>query len=89
MAHGVPGNTPGARRARLSRWEAGSRRQRHVTSVAGNRSDAQTQLGNAVPVKLGAVVVRSLLVQLGYLSPRSAEEELMADMRDMRQLTLF
>jgi site-specific DNA-cytosine methylase len=57
--------------------------------LAGSRSDAQTQLGNAVPVKLGAIVVRSLLVQLGYLSPRSAEEELMADMRHMRQRALF
>jgi DNA (cytosine-5)-methyltransferase 1 len=57
--------------------------------LAGNRSDAQQQLGNAVPVKLGAAVVRSLLVQLGRLSPRSAEEELMADMRDTRQLALF
>jgi DNA (cytosine-5)-methyltransferase 1 len=57
--------------------------------IAGGRSDAQHQLGNAVPVRLGAVVVRSLLVQMGYLSPRSAEEELMANLRGARQPAMF
>jgi len=57
--------------------------------LAGGRSDAQRQLGNAVPVKLGATVIRALLIQLGYLSPRSDEEELMAKAGDSRQLALF
>ncbi|MGH9892727.1 MAG: DNA cytosine methyltransferase, partial [bacterium] len=37
--------------------------------VAGNRSAVQRQLGNAVPVQFGRVVLRSLLEQLGYLEP--------------------
>lgn len=35
--------------------------------VAGNRSAVRRQLGNAVPVEFGRVVLRSLLEQLGYL----------------------
>ena len=57
--------------------------------LAGNRDDAQRQLGNAVPVRLGAVVVRSLLVQLGHLNARSVEEELMATRSDACQFALF
>jgi DNA (cytosine-5)-methyltransferase 1 len=37
--------------------------------VVGSRADAQRQLGNAVPVELGKVVVRALLEQLGHLEP--------------------
>lgn len=43
--------------------------------VAGTRSAVQRQLGNAVPVQLGRVVLRSLLEQLGHLEP---EERLRA-----------
>lgn len=35
----------------------------------GNRATIQRQLGNAVPVELGKVVVRALMEQLGYLPP--------------------
>jgi DNA (cytosine-5)-methyltransferase 1 len=35
--------------------------------TAGSRADAQRQIGNAVPVELGKVVIRSLMQQLGYL----------------------
>jgi DNA (cytosine-5)-methyltransferase 1 len=35
--------------------------------IVGSRSDAQRQLGNAVPVELGKVVLRALTEQLGYL----------------------
>jgi DNA (cytosine-5)-methyltransferase 1 len=38
--------------------------------VKGSRSDAQRQLGNAVPVELGKAVVRALLTQLGHLTER-------------------
>lgn len=41
--------------------------------IVGTRSAAQRQLGNAVPVGLGRVVIEALLVQLGYAS---AEPEL-------------
>lgn len=40
--------------------------------VVGTRTDAQRQLGNAVPVQLGKIVVRTLLEQLGHLAPRDA-----------------
>jgi DNA (cytosine-5)-methyltransferase 1 len=33
----------------------------------GSRADAQRQIGNAVPVELGKVVIRALMEQLGYL----------------------
>jgi DNA (cytosine-5)-methyltransferase 1 len=36
-------------------------------NVAGDRSAVWRQLGNAVPVELGKVVIRSMLSQLGYL----------------------
>lgn len=36
-------------------------------ALVGSRADAQRQLGNAVPVELGKVVIRALLEQLGYL----------------------
>lgn len=35
--------------------------------IKGNRADVQRQLGNAVPLELGKVVVRALMTQLGYL----------------------
>jgi DNA (cytosine-5)-methyltransferase 1 len=35
--------------------------------LVGSRSDAQRQLGNAVPVELGKAVAHALLTQLGYL----------------------
>ena len=37
--------------------------------VFGNRSSVQRQLGNAVPVELGRVVIRALLEQLGHIEP--------------------
>lgn len=37
--------------------------------LVGTRADAQRQLGNAVPVELGKVVVQSLLTQLGHIEP--------------------
>lgn len=37
--------------------------------IAGDRRSIQRQLGNAVPVELGKVVLRALLTQLGYLEP--------------------
>jgi DNA (cytosine-5)-methyltransferase 1 len=40
--------------------------------VVGSRADAQRQLGNAVPVELGKLVIRALLEQLGYLTPSRA-----------------
>jgi DNA (cytosine-5)-methyltransferase 1 len=39
--------------------------------IVGSRADAQRQLGNAVPVDLGKVVIRALLEQLGHLAPGS------------------
>lgn len=36
-------------------------------AIVGSRADAQRQLGNAVPVNLGRVVIRELLQQLGHL----------------------
>ncbi len=39
--------------------------------IVGSRADAQRQLGNAVPVELGKVVIRALLEQLGHLAPSS------------------
>lgn len=39
--------------------------------VVGGRADAQRQLGNAVPMELGKIVVRALMEQLGYLVPSS------------------
>ncbi|MGC4764739.1 DNA cytosine methyltransferase [Micromonospora sp. DT46] len=47
--------------------------------LAGNRGDIQRQLGNAVPVKLGRIVVDSLMAQLGYLD---------SDGSDFQQLEL-
>ena len=38
--------------------------------VVGNRSAIHRQLGNAVPVEFGRVVLRSLLEQLGHIEPR-------------------
>jgi DNA (cytosine-5)-methyltransferase 1 len=38
-------------------------------TLVGSRRSIQRQLGNAVPVTLGKVVIRSLLEQLGYLEP--------------------
>ena len=35
--------------------------------TVGSRADAQRQIGNAVPVELGKVVIRALMEQLGYL----------------------
>jgi DNA (cytosine-5)-methyltransferase 1 len=35
--------------------------------VVGNRAAVHRQLGNAVPVEFGRVVLRSLLEQLGHL----------------------
>ena len=43
-------------------------------AVVGSRSDAQRQLGNAVPVELGKVVIRALLQQLGHLGPTPATD---------------
>lgn len=37
--------------------------------VVGSRADAQRQLGNAVPVELGKLVIKALLEQLGHLTP--------------------
>lgn len=34
--------------------------------ILGSRQDAQRQLGNAVPVQLGKVVIKALMQQLGY-----------------------
>ncbi|WP_435232913.1 DNA cytosine methyltransferase [Micromonospora aurantiaca (nom. illeg.)] len=44
----------------------------------GNRTDIQRQLGNAVPVQLGKVVVEALMEQLGHLdrSRRSHHQQL-------------
>ena len=36
--------------------------------IVGSRADAQRQLGNAVPVELGKVVIRALMEQLGHLT---------------------
>lgn len=41
--------------------------------IVGSRSDAQRQLGNAVPVDLGKVVIRALMEQLGHLEPTSGD----------------
>lgn len=40
--------------------------------IGGSRADVQRQLGNAVPMELGKVVVRALVSQLGYLRPVKA-----------------
>jgi DNA (cytosine-5)-methyltransferase 1 len=50
-------------------------------ALVGSRLDAQRQLGNAVPVELGKVVVRSLLEQLGHI-------EALADANEARPLEL-
>lgn len=44
--------------------------------ISGNRADVQRQLGNAVPVELGKAVLRSLAIQLGYLSASTASSSL-------------
>jgi DNA (cytosine-5)-methyltransferase 1 len=49
--------------------------------LVGDRRSVQRQLGNAVPVKLGAVVIRALLQQLGHMAPASEDDE--------RQLSLL
>jgi DNA (cytosine-5)-methyltransferase 1 len=43
-------------------------------AIVGTRADAQRQLGNAVPVQLGKVVIRALLEQLGHLAPTQSGE---------------
>jgi DNA (cytosine-5)-methyltransferase 1 len=43
--------------------------------TVGSRADAQRQLGNAVPVDLGKVVIRALLEQLGHLAPSSSRTD--------------
>jgi DNA (cytosine-5)-methyltransferase 1 len=39
--------------------------------IVGDRTDTQRQLGNAVPVDLGKVVIKALMEQLGHLAPSS------------------
>jgi DNA (cytosine-5)-methyltransferase 1 len=39
--------------------------------IVGSRADGQRQLGNAVPVELGKVVVRALMEQIGHLGSNS------------------
>lgn len=39
--------------------------------IDGTRADVQRQLGNAVPLELGKVVVRALMTQLGYMGDKS------------------
>ena len=41
-------------------------------AIVGDRTDAQRQLGNAVPVELGKIVIRALLEQLGHMEQRSS-----------------
>lgn len=41
--------------------------------IVGSRRSIQRQLGNAVPVELGKVVIRSLLEQMGYLEPSTED----------------
>jgi DNA (cytosine-5)-methyltransferase 1 len=43
--------------------------------LVGDRRSVQRQLGNAVPVRLGAVVIRALLEQLGHAEPSNEDEE--------------
>jgi DNA (cytosine-5)-methyltransferase 1 len=40
-------------------------------AIVGDRTDAQRQLGNAVPVELGKIVIRALMEQLGHLEHAS------------------
>lgn len=47
-------------------------------AVIGARSDAQRQLGNAVPLELGKAVVRALMVQLGYIESGRAAASIFA-----------
>jgi DNA (cytosine-5)-methyltransferase 1 len=42
--------------------------------LVADRRTFQRQLGNAVPVELGKVVVRAVMEQLGYLEPLSQPE---------------
>jgi DNA (cytosine-5)-methyltransferase 1 len=51
--------------------------------TVGSRADAQRQIGNAVPVELGKVVIRALMEQMGYLEP-STEHRTPSD-----QIALF
>ncbi len=44
-------------------------------AVVGDRMTVQRQIGNAVPLELGKVVVRALLQQLGLLDPPPASRE--------------
>ena len=48
--------------------------------TVGSRVDAQRQIGNAVPVELGKVVIRALMEQLDYLEPgtvgRASEDQI-------------
>jgi DNA (cytosine-5)-methyltransferase 1 len=46
--------------------------------LVGNRADVQRQLGNAVPMELGKVVLRALAIQLGHAEPSSAADERLA-----------
>lgn len=48
-------------------------------AVEGSRADVQRQLGNAVPLELGKVVIRSLMLQLGHLEPTTDAEERQAN----------
>lgn len=41
-------------------------------AIVGDRTDAQRQLGNAVPVELGKIVIRTLLEQLGHVEQSTA-----------------
>lgn len=43
--------------------------------IAGNRADIQRQLGNAVPMELGKVVLRALSLQLGHIEPKSESDD--------------
>ncbi|WP_423058129.1 DNA cytosine methyltransferase [Brevibacterium linens] len=43
--------------------------------IIGNRADIQKQLGNAVPMELGKVVLRALGIQLGHIDPTLDSDE--------------
>ncbi|MEU2092553.1 DNA cytosine methyltransferase [Nocardia beijingensis] len=46
--------------------------------VLGDRAAIQRQLGNAVPLELGKVVVRALMLQLGHLAPQNDVEDILS-----------
>ncbi|GAA2112084.1 DNA cytosine methyltransferase [Streptomyces synnematoformans] len=54
-------------------------------TFVGGRREVQRQIGNAVPVHLGKVVVRSLMEQLGYLSPSGSQ----ARQQSAKQLSIL